>query len=157
MLRWSYGSLLLGGLVALFLSEQATAATYNFYFPKKGGPPKVEQVGEDEDEPVVVAEDDDEDLVEETIVAPRPRRTRRVVTVPSVAPQCASGAIVIPPIVLHANVATESTVSLEEDEEEVVTEYVTPGVDLLTGTNTTPGHRLRPRTRVVRRTLVLDR
>lgn len=153
-------SLLLGWMIALLLAQQADAATYNFYFPKKGGPPKVERVEpsiDDEEDAVVVNDDEDDEPAYEEEVIPPPPAKRAVRTY-----------IVIPPVILRSTPVPVKrsgaptpapVIELEDDGAEVdaATYVVPPGTDLLSGTNTTPGHRLRPRTKVVRRTFVIDR
>lgn len=150
MIRLTSAMLFVGFWIAVLWTPSADAATYNFYFPKSGGAPQIERVDEvdERDEPVVVAEpepvieDVEEHVVEEVIPVPTKKRKRVVFRTPTTGQ---STKVQLGSLALEISPGAEISAEFDADP------------DALSGTNTTSGLRLRPRTKVVRRTIVLDR
>jgi hypothetical protein len=143
-------------LVAVAAGPSATAATYNFYFPKNEDSPRVERRDADAPESELSAEsetgDEDEESSLETVAtaevpSERDRATQAQLQIATPGVSCGCphgaipGAIVLPP---------GSKITITGDVE------VVRGDDVFSGTNTTAGLRLRPRTKVVRRTIVFE-
>ena len=141
-----------------FAGASAEAATYNFYFPKNGDKPEIEHVEDDATDVLADEAPEESDESDALEVADSSRSDDDVAPVTDDEParlefttarsgcQCVhhhpSGPIVLPP---GSRITITGNFTVVRDD------------DLLSGTNSTDGLRLRPRSQVVRRTIVLDR